>query len=169
MIRRILLSIAAALLATPVVASDLIEAAADTGHLAMFLQSLRAAGMVETLKGEGPFTLFAPDDNNAFIEIEDGGFAEFLIDRPRLISTLAYHLIPGKVMSSDITEARLVTTLQGSQIMISPKEGGGVELFGHYRGGPTANAARVISADIVASNGVIHLIDHIVRPPRPGE
>ena len=164
--RRVLLSLAAAaLVATPAVAADILEVAADTGNLSMLLRAIEAAGLVETLKSDGPFTLFAPDDNNAFIEIEEGGYEEFLIDRPQLTATLTYLIVPGRVMSSDITEGVMATTLEGGKILLTRGDNGDVQVVGPYQGGPRMNGATVIAADIEASNGVVHVIDALISPP----
>jgi len=165
-IRRLLLSATAALLfGGPCIAEDIVDAAAANGNLTMLMQSLRTAGLIETLRGDGPFTIFAPDDNNAFIEIEDSAFEEFLIDRPNLNAILTYHVVPGRVMTSDLTDGTMATTLQGGKLLITRDADGRIVILGPYQGGPRANGATIVSADIEASNGVIHVIDTILRPP----
>jgi uncharacterized surface protein with fasciclin (FAS1) repeats len=167
-IRRLLLSTVAALFAVvPAWAGDIIETAIGTGKLHMLMQLINAAGLTETLKREGPFTLFAPDDNNGFMEIEDSSlFDELLVDPERLQDFLAFHIVPGKLMTSDLNFQTLATRLPDARIM-TIRRGDRIQVYGPHQGGPRVNGGYIVTGDIEASNGVIHIIDSIVRPPRP--
>jgi uncharacterized surface protein with fasciclin (FAS1) repeats len=168
LIRRLLLSATAAtMLAGGAAAADIVDTAIGTGNLAMLMQLIKAAGLTETLRGPGPFTLFAPDDNHAFIEIEDSSlFEELLVDPPRLVAFVSYYIVPGKLMSSDLSFQTLPTMSPNTRIMTLRKEGR-IQVYGPHQGGPRINGGYIISGNIEASNGVIHIIDSIIRPPRP--
>ena len=115
--------------------------------------AVQAAGLVETLKGEGPFTVFAPTDE-AFAALPEGTVETLLLpeNKEKLTSILTYHVVSGKVMSSDLTNNMMAETVQGSQVKIMTY------------GGVTVNGANVVTADIEASNGVIHVIDAVIIP-----
>jgi uncharacterized surface protein with fasciclin (FAS1) repeats len=167
-IRRLLLSLAVALaVATPAFADDLIEAATRNGNLGMLMQLIRAAGMTEVLKGPGPFTLFAPDDNHGFMEIEDSSlFEEMLVDRERLARFLSNHIVAGRVLASDLNYRLLATTLPGATLTTVRRPDGRVQVLGQHQGGPRPNGGYIVAADIEATNGVIHVIDSIILPPQ---
>ena len=116
--------------------------------------ALTAAGLIETLKGEGPFTVFAPTDA-AFAALPAGTVEELLKpeNKDKLIAILTYHVVPGAVMSTDLTEGMMATTVNGAQITIT------------LDGGAKVNGAVISTADIKASNGVIHVIDSVILPP----
>ena len=154
--------LSAAVLALPLVfsagaasAADLVDTAVSAGQFETLVAAAKAAGLVETLKGEGPFTVFAPTDA-AFAKLPAGTVEELLKpeNKDKLAAILTYHVIPGKVMAADIagTES-LVETVQGSTIEIDAM-GDGVMV----------DEARVVQADVVADNGVIHVIDTVVMP-----
>ena len=155
MLHKTLLSMTAvAMLATPAMAQDIVDTAIASGKYSKLVEALEAAGLVETLKGEGPFTVFAPSDIDAFSEVDEGGeFEQLLMDVPKLTSVLTYHVVPGKIMSADLTEGMTLTTVQGGDLTIT------------LEGGPKVNGANIVVPDIEASNGVIHEIDALLMPP----
>jgi len=148
---------AAATFAAPVFAAghskDIVDTAVDAGSFTTLAAALGAAGLVETLKGEGPFTVFAPTDD-AFAALPEGTVENLLLpeNKDQLISILTYHVVPGKVMSTDLTNGMTATTVQGSDVTIMTE------------GGVMVNDATVTTADIEASNGVIHVIDKVILP-----
>ena len=115
--------------------------------------ALTADGLVDTLKGEGPFTVFAPTDD-AFAALPEGTVATLLLpeNKDKLISILTYHVVAGKVMSGDLSNNMMATTVQGGQRKIMTE------------GGVTVDGVNVITADIEASNGVIHVVDSVILP-----
>lgn len=156
MIRRTFLALAAAaVIATPAVAQtqDIVDTAVSAGSFNTLAAALTAAGLVDTLKGPGPFTVFAPTDA-AFAALPAGTVDSLLADIPALTNVLTYHVVPGTVMSSDLSEGLTAATVQGSEITIT------------LEGGPKVNGATISTADIVATNGVIHVIDAVILPPQ---
>ena len=107
---------------------------------------------METLKGEGPFTVFAPTDE-AFAALPEGTVEGLLEDIPALTAILTYHVVPGKVMSGDLSDGMMAATVNGADVTIGTM------------GGVTVNGASVVTADIETSNGVIHVIDAVILPP----
>jgi uncharacterized surface protein with fasciclin (FAS1) repeats len=146
------LIIAAALAATAfaVQAKDIVETAVAAGNFKTLATALQAAGLVDTLKGKGPFTVFAPTDA-AFAKVPKADLDALLKDKAKLTAVLTYHVVPGKVMAADV-KAGKVKTVQGSELTISTS------------GGVMVDGAKVTATDIVASNGVIHVIDSVVIP-----
>ena len=134
---------------------DIVDTAVEAGMFNTLVAAVEAAGLVETLKGEGPFTVFAPTDD-AFAQLPEGTL-ESLLDPANidtLVAILTYHVIPGAVMSTDIVGQQLsVATVQGAEIAIDATDG------------VMINDATVIAADVTASNGVIHVIDAVLLPP----
>ncbi len=133
---------------------DIVDTAVAAGDFTTLAAALEAAGLVETLKGEGPFTVFAPTDA-AFEKLPAGAVENLLKpeNKDQLIAVLTYHVLPGKVMSADIAGKTLEpVTVQGSTISIDATDG------------VTVDNATVTKADIKASNGVIHVIDTVVMP-----
>lgn len=161
MIRRtfLALSTAATLLAAPVFAGshgkDIVDTAVGAGNFTTLVAAIEAAGLVETLKGPGPFTVFAPTDA-AFAALPAGTVEDLLKpeNKDKLIAVLTYHVVPGKVMSTDLTEGMTAATVQGGNVTIT------------LEGGAKVNGATVSTADIEASNGVIHVIDAVILPPQ---
>ncbi len=157
MIRTTLALAASALIALPAYAGsmkkDIVDTAAAAGSFSTLLAAAEAAGLVETLKGDGPFTVFAPTDE-AFAALPEGTVEDLLKpeNKEQLVSILTYHVVPGKVMSGDLSDDMAATTVQGSDIMIDLDNGVMVE------------EATVVSADIETSNGVIHVIDTVILP-----
>ena len=160
MFRRNFLSItsAALLASTSIVfagghSKDIVDTAVGAGSFTTLVAAVQAAGLVDTLKGEGPFTVFAPTDE-AFAALPEGTIATLLLpeNKDKLISILTYHVVAGKVMSTDLSNGMMATTIQGSNITIMTENG------------VTVNGAKVVTADIETSNGVIHVIDAVILP-----
>jgi len=131
--------------------ADIVETAMQAGDFKTLCAALEAAGLVETLKGPGPFTVFAPNDA-AFEKLPEGTVQELLNDVPRLKQTLLYHVIPGTYMADDVMDLHEVTTAQGESLAVAVSEG------------VMINDAKVIQTDIETDNGVIHVIDTVVMP-----
>ena len=131
-------------------AMDIFDTAVAAGNFKTLATALQAAGLVETLKGKGPFTVFAPTDA-AFAKIPKAQLDALLADKAKLTSVLTYHVVPGTVMSKDV-KAGMVKTVQGSSLTVTTQ--GGVKVDG----------ASVTGVDIIADNGVIHVIDTVVLP-----
>jgi len=135
-------------------AADIVDTAADAGSFNTLLAAVEAAGLVETLKGDGPFTVFAPTDD-AFAALPEGTLDDLLKpeNKDELVAILTYHVVPGKVMSSDISgKQQDVETVQGSTVDINAMSGVNID------------DATVTQADIETSNGVIHVIDKVIMP-----
>jgi len=130
---------------------DIVDTAAEAGNFSTLVAAVEAAGLVETLKGDGPFTVFAPTDE-AFAALPEGTVEGLLADPEALAAILTYHVVPGKVMSTDLSNNMMATTVNGGDVTIMTE------------GGVTVNGATVISPDIEASNGVIHVIDAVILP-----
>lgn len=131
---------------------DIVDIAVEAGSFTTLVTALQAAGLVDTLKGEGPFTVFAPTDA-AFAALPAGTVEGLLADIPALTKVLTYHVVPGKVMSTDLSEGLTAATVEGSDVTIT------------LMGGAKVNGAAISTADIAASNGVIHVIDAVILPP----
>jgi uncharacterized surface protein with fasciclin (FAS1) repeats len=131
-------------------AKDIVDTAVGAGSFKTLATALGAAGLVDTLKGKGPFTVFAPTDE-AFAKIPKADLEALLKDKAKLTAVLTYHVVAGKVMAADV-KAGKVKTVQGSEITLSTTSGVSV------------NNAKVIKTDIVADNGVIHVIDTVIMP-----
>ena len=156
--RTFLATAAAAALALGTVgaqAADIVGTAVKNGNFTILVAALKAAGLVETLEGKGPFTVFAPTDD-AFKKLPKHVLDELLKpeNKDRLVKILTYHVVPGKVMSTDLT-APVTTpkTVEGSKLWIDVD-----------KSGVRVNQAKVVTADIVTSNGVIHVIDSVLIP-----
>jgi uncharacterized surface protein with fasciclin (FAS1) repeats len=141
--------------AAPVMAQDkdIVDTAVSAGKFNTLATALTEAGLVDTLKGEGPFTVFAPTDE-AFAKLPPGTVEGLLADKAKLTAVLTYHVVPGKVMAANAAKLTSARTVQGSEIKIAAN-GGTVKI----------NDATVTAADIEASNGVIHVIDTVILPP----
>ncbi len=157
----IALTAAAALAGTAVFAGsygnkkDIVDTAVEAGTFETLVAAVSAAELVDTLKSEGPFTVFAPTDA-AFAALPEGTVETLLKpeNKDQLIAVLTYHVVPGKVMSTDLSDDMAAKTVQGSDIMIDLDDG--VKI----------NEASVVTADIETSNGVIHVIDAVILPPQ---
>ena len=130
---------------------DIVDTAVGAGDFTTLVAAVEAAGLVETLKGEGPFTVFAPTDA-AFAALPEGTVEGLLEDPEALAAILTYHVVAGKVMSTDLSDGMMAPTVNGADITIGTM------------GGVTVNGANVVTADIEASNGVIHVIDSVLLP-----
>lgn len=131
-------------------AKDIVDTAVAAGQFKTLAVALKAAGLVDTLKGKGPFTVFAPTDE-AFAKIPKADLEALLKDKAKLTSILTYHVVSGKVMAADV-KAGKVKTVQGSELTVSTSMGVMVD------------NAKVIKTDIAADNGVIHVIDSVIMP-----
>jgi uncharacterized surface protein with fasciclin (FAS1) repeats len=140
----------------PAKAADIVDTAVSAGKFGTLVAAVKAAGLVETLKGAGPFTVFAPTDE-AFAKLP-AGTVEMLLkpeNKEKLVAVLTYHVVPGKVMSTDIAgKSMMVATVQGAKINVDAMKG------------VMINDATVVAADVTASNGVIHVIDKVILPPQ---
>lgn len=158
MIRRTFLSLTVAtLLAAPAFADnhgkDIVDTAVGAGSFTTLVAAVQAAGLVDTLKGEGPFTVFAPTDE-AFAKLPAGTVENLLKpeNKDQLVSILTYHVVPGRVMSGDLSEGLMAKTVQGGEVKIT------------LDGGPKVDGANIVTPDVAASNGVIHVIDSVILP-----
>jgi uncharacterized surface protein with fasciclin (FAS1) repeats len=134
---------------------DIIDTAVAAGSFNTLAAAVTAAGLVPTLKGEGPFTVFAPTDE-AFAKLPAGTVEALLADLPKLTAILTYHVVAGTVMAADVMtmDGQSAATVSGAMVEISTEDG--VHLNG---------ASKVVTTDIVCSNGVIHVIDTVLMPP----
>lgn len=141
--------------ATTVSAKDIVDVAAGNDSFSTLVAAVKAAGLVETLKGDGPFTVFAPT-NDAFAKLPEGTVEGLLKqeNKQKLIEILTYHVVPGKVLAKDVVGLSEAKSVEGSTIAIKVVDGQ-VKL----------NDATVIKTDIETSNGVIHVIDSVILPP----
>ena len=154
MIRKTLLASAVAFgfAGSAFAASDIVDTAAGNSDFETLVAAVQAAGLVDTLKGEGPFTVFAPT-NEAFAEL--GATVDELLlpeNQEKLQAVLTYHVIPGKVMSSDLQDDMAAATVQGQEVTIN------------LDNGPMVGEANIVTPDIEATNGVIHVIDQVLVP-----
>jgi uncharacterized surface protein with fasciclin (FAS1) repeats len=130
---------------------NIVETAVEAGSFNTLATALTAAGLIETLSGEGPFTVFAPTDD-AFAKIPAETLAAVLADKEKLTAILTYHVVAGKVMAADVVKLTSATTVQGSDVAIDAADGVKV------------NDANIVTADVEATNGVIHVIDTVLMP-----
>ena len=133
-------------------ATTIVDIAVGNPDFSTLVTALQAAELVDTLSGEGPFTVFAPT-NEAFAKLPEGTIEALLADKEKLTAVLTYHVVSGKVMAADVVNLTEAPTVGGANIAIDASSG--VKI----------NDATVISADIAASNGVIHVIDTVLLPP----
>lgn len=131
-------------------AKDIVDTAVGAGNFKTLATALQAAGLVDTLKGKGPFTVFAPTDE-AFAKIPKADLDALLKDKAKLTAVLTYHVVSGKVMAKDVKPGK-VKTVQGAELTLGTTNGVSV------------NNAKVTAADVVADNGVIHVIDTVLLP-----
>jgi uncharacterized surface protein with fasciclin (FAS1) repeats len=133
---------------------NIVQIASTSGNFNTLVAAVKAAGLAETLQGDGPFTVFAPTDA-AFAKLPPGTVDALLADHEKLASILTYHVVPGKVMASDIVKSNGAnpTTVNGQALDVVVRDG---KVY--------VNDARVVTTDIVASNGVIHVIDAVLIP-----
>jgi uncharacterized surface protein with fasciclin (FAS1) repeats len=133
---------------------DIVQTATDAGSFSTLLKAATAAGLVETLQGKGPFTVFAPTDA-AFAALPAGTLEGLLADPAALKKVLLYHVVSGSVTADNVVGLTSATSVEGSPIAISVKDGT-VYLN---------DSAKVVTPDVTASNGVIHVIDKVILPP----
>lgn len=133
---------------------DIVDTAVEAGSFKTLATALQAGDLVETLKGSGPFTVFAPTDE-AFAKLPSGTVNALLQDKPQLRSVLTYHVVPGKMMAADVLKQESLRTVNGQKLTLRVKNGT-----------VWVNNARVVQTDVVASNGVIHVIDAVVLPKK---
>ena len=131
---------------------DIVDTAVAAGSFNTLVAAVKAAGLVDTLKSEGPFTVFAPTDD-AFAKLPEGTVEGLLKDPAKLKAILTYHVVAGKVMAADVVNLQSATTVQGQDVKVSAS-GGGVMI----------NDAKVVKTDILCTNGVIHVIDTVILP-----
>jgi len=146
-------ALALSLAASTAKAADIVDTAV-AGKFNTLVAAVKAAGLVDTLKGEGPFTVFAPTDE-AFAKLPAGTVESLLKpeNKSKLQSILTYHVVPGKVMANDVVKLDSAKTVQGQSVSIRTTDGGVL-----------VNGAKVVKADIETSNGVIHVIDTVILP-----
>ena len=132
---------------------DIVETAIAAGNFSTLAKALTAAGLIDTLKGDGPFTVFAPTDE-AFAKLPPQTLSDLLKpeNKEKLTAILTYHVVPGKVTASQVSNINQAITVQGQSLKVDAKDG--VKI----------NDAKVIAADVEASNGVIHVIDSVLLP-----
>jgi len=134
-------------------AADIVDTAKSAGSFNTLLAAATAAGLVDTLKGDGPLTVFAPTDE-AFAALPAGTVESLLKpeNKDQLTAVLTYHVVAGKVMSTDLSEGMMAKTVQGGEVKIT------------LASGAMVNDAKVVGADVAADNGVIHVIDKVLIP-----
>lgn len=130
---------------------NIVETAIDAGSFKTLVTAVQAAGLVDTLSGAGPFTVFAPTDE-AFAKIPKETLDAVLADKAKLTAILTYHVVAGKVMASDVMGLTSANTVQGGEVKIDTTDG------------VMINDAKVVQADIECTNGVIHVIDSVLMP-----
>jgi uncharacterized surface protein with fasciclin (FAS1) repeats len=131
--------------------ANIVDTAAQAGSFNTLVAAIEAANLVDTLKGNGPFTVFAPTDE-AFAKLPEGTVDALLKDIPKLKKILTYHVVSGKVMAADVTKLKLAKTVEGSDVAIDASNGVKV------------NSSMVTTPDVAADNGVIHIIDTVLMP-----
>jgi uncharacterized surface protein with fasciclin (FAS1) repeats len=136
---------------------DIVDTAIEAGSFTTLVAAVQAAGLVDALKGEGPFTVFAPTDE-AFAKVPAETLEALLADPEALAQVLLYHVVPGKVMAGDLSDGLSAETLQGAPVA-----------FSLMADGAKVNDANIVATDIETSNGVIHVIDSVILPPAEGE
>ena len=131
--------------------ADIVDTAVSAGSFTTLVAAVQAAGLVDTLKGAGPFTVFAPTDE-AFAKLPAGTVESLLNDIPKLTKILTYHVVSGKVLAADVVKLTSAKTVEGSEVKIDASNG--VKI----------NDSNVTTADVAADNGVIHIIDSVLLP-----
>jgi len=131
--------------------ADIVDTAVNAGSFNTLVAAVKTAGLVDTLKGPGPFTVFAPTDD-AFAKLPEGTVESLLNDIPQLTKILTYHVVADKVMSADAVSLNSVSTVEGSALSIDASSGVKV------------NGATVVTPDVEADNGIIHVIDSVLIP-----
>ena len=135
---------------------NIVETAIEAGSFKTLVKAVQTAGLVDTLSSKGPLTVFAPTDD-AFAKLPAGTVEGLLKDKKKLTSILTYHVVPGKVMSSDVVKLKSAKTVQGQEIKIDAVKW-------HLHRNVKVNGANVVKTDIECTNGVIHVIDKVILP-----
>lgn len=148
--KKTLIAIALGAGALTAFAQDIVDTAVKAGNFKTLVTAVQAAGLVDTLKGPGPFTVFAPTDE-AFAKVPKAQLDALLADKAKLTKVLTYHVVPGAVMAKDVKPG-MVKTVEGGNLTLATT------------GGVTVNGAKVVQADVKASNGVIHAVDTVLMP-----
>jgi uncharacterized surface protein with fasciclin (FAS1) repeats len=138
---------------TPMSQKDIVTVAVEAGSFTTLAKALQAAGLVETLQSAGPFTVFAPTDE-AFAKLPAGTLDALLKDKEKLTKILTYHVVSGRVTADQVVNLDHAKTVEGADVRIAVKDGS-----------VYVNDAKVVTADVMASNGVIHVIDTVILPP----
>jgi uncharacterized surface protein with fasciclin (FAS1) repeats len=133
-------------------AKDIVTTATDAGTFKTLVKAVETAGLVETLKGPGPFTVFAPTDD-AFTKLPRGAMDALMQDKQKLAALVNLHVVNGRVLGADVAKLKTAKTVNGQEVAISQREGTTM-----------IDNAKVIRADVMASNGVIHVIDAVIQP-----
>ncbi|MEO5894753.1 MAG: fasciclin domain-containing protein [Vicinamibacterales bacterium] len=131
--------------------SNIVETATNAGSFKTLVAAVQAAGLGATLSGPGPFTVFAPTDQ-AFADLPAGTVQGLLNDIPKLTNILTFHVVPGKLMAADVVKLTSAKTVQGQNVTITSTDG------------VTINGAKVVTPNVEADNGVIHVIDRVILP-----
>jgi uncharacterized surface protein with fasciclin (FAS1) repeats len=131
---------------------DIVDTAVSAGSFDTLVAAIKAAGLVDTLKGKGPFTVFAPTDE-AFAKIPEKDLSALLEDKEALTRVLTYHVVPGKVMAADVVKLKSADTVEGQSVSIDAGPSG-----------VKVNDANVVKTDVMTTNGVIHVIDSVLMP-----
>lgn len=149
------LGLASMLAADKPKAKDIVDTAVEAKGFGTLVAAVKAADLVETLKGKGPFTVFAPTDE-AFAKLPKGLVEDLLKpeNKEKLVAVLTYHVVPGKVLAEDVVKVKEAETVQGSKVKVHVT-----------REGVMIDKAKVVKTDITCSNGVIHVIDSVLLPP----
>jgi uncharacterized surface protein with fasciclin (FAS1) repeats len=132
---------------------DIVDTAQSAGSFSTLVAAIKEAGLVETLKGEGPFTVFAPTDE-AFKKLPEEQLSALLKDKAKLTKILTFHVVPGSVKAEDVVKLKTATSVEGSPLAITVSSDG-VKI----------EEAKVTATDIMCSNGVVHVIDTVILPP----
>ncbi len=135
----------------PMAQADIVDTAVSAGSFNTLVTAVKAAGLVQTLKGAGPYTVFAPTDE-AFAKIPKAQLDALIADKDALKKVLLYHVVSGKVSSGDVVKLKSAKTAQGSDVMIDASSG------------VMINSSKVVMADVMTSNGIIHAIDTVLMP-----
>ncbi len=136
--------------------ADIVDLAVSAGTFKTLVAAVQAAGLVDTLKGDGPFTVFAPTDD-AFAKLPKGTVDGLLKDKPKLTAVLTYHVVSGAIKAADVVAHKNITTLQGQDLKIDAAKW-------HLHKSVKVNDANIVKVDIEADNGVIHVIDKVLMP-----
>lgn len=133
-------------------AKDVVDTAIDAGTLKTLVKAIQEAGMAATLKGQGPFTVFAPTDE-AFAKLPPGTLDTLMQDKQKLSALLSAHVVSGRLLAADVAKMQSAKTVNGQEVTFTVKDGV-----------PMVNNAKIIKADVLASNGVIQVIDTVIQP-----